>query len=123
MRNLRDVWSNCVAAGSGVLILPRVIETPEDVAEITAAVPGSRAVVFQLRATDEVLIDRVRKREIGSGREWHEKRAIELAEILSRTGPANYVVDTDGRSISEIAREILEWFDGKSRSVRLGSDA
>ena len=36
----------------------------------------------------------------------HEKRALELATIL-QDAPADFVVETDGRSIIDIAGEIL----------------
>lgn len=105
--NLRDVWANCAAAGSRNLIVARVLETRRDIEEIRHAVPGSKPVVCQLRASDATLIQRVRARERGSGRAWHETRALELAESLPRTAPADFHVDTDGRSLQDIADEIV----------------
>jgi DNA polymerase III delta prime subunit len=110
--NLRDVWTNCAAKGSHNLIIARVIETRQDVEQIERAVPGARSLVCQLRANDETLIDRVRTRELGSGRDWHEARALELARSLQNKAPADFVVDTDGRLVSDIADEIVgqvEW--------------
>ena len=110
--NLRDVWANCAGSGSRNLIVARVVERPRDIEEMQRAVPGSRPVVCQLHASDATLIQRVRARELGSGRQWHETRALELAESLRRTAPADFHVDTDGRSLLDIADEVvgrIEW--------------
>ena len=112
LSNLRAVWINCAAAGSRNLIVARVVETRGELEDIQQAIPGSRPTVCQLRASDEMLIDRVRIREVGSGRDWHEVRALELAQSLQRRAPADFVVDTDDRSVPQIADEIVgqvEW--------------
>ena len=108
LRNLRDVWANCAAAGSRNLIVARVVETQHDLEEIQRAVPGSKPLVCQLRAGDASLIERVRTRELGSGRERHETRALELAKSLPAAAPADFVVDTEGRSVPDIADEIVD---------------
>lgn len=112
LRNLRDVWANCACSGSRNLIVTRVLERHQDIDELQHAVPGSKPIVCQLRASEATLIQRVRARELGSGREWHETRALELAESLRRTAPADFHVDTDGRSLLDIADEVvgqIEW--------------
>lgn len=105
--NLRDIWTNCAAAGSRNLIVARVIESPRHVAEIQAAVPGSVATVCQLRASDETLVARVGRREIGSEYEWHANRAVELAQSLPATAPPDFFVDTEGRAVPDIANDIV----------------
>jgi len=57
LSNLRDVWKNCAAAGSRNLIVARVVESKRGVAQIQAAVPGSRPPVCQLRASEATLAD------------------------------------------------------------------
>ncbi|MEM9971056.1 MAG: hypothetical protein AAF762_08145, partial [Pseudomonadota bacterium] len=101
------VWRNCAAAGSKNLVLARVIETDADKDAIADCIPHSSAVVCQLQARNETLVTRVRKREIGSGAQWHEKRSLELAASLKNGAPANFVLDTDGKSIVELASEIV----------------
>jgi len=49
---------------------------------------------------------RVRMREVGSDRAWHERRALALARSLPGKAPADLLVDTDGRSLSDIADEV-----------------
>ena len=114
LRNLRDVWANCFAVGSRVLILPRVVETLDDVCDIEAVIPGARPTVFQLRASTTTLIQRVRSREIGSGRTWHEKRALELARTLREKAPLNHIIETDDGSVGDIACEIVSLLDDAS---------
>ena len=105
--NLSAVWANCSAAGSQNLIVARVVETREDVSAIERVVPGSKAVVCQLSADDETLLARVSARETGSARDWHQKRAVELARSLPLTAPADFTVATDGRSVADIAGDIV----------------
>ncbi|NIA70064.1 hypothetical protein HBA54_15775 [Pelagibius litoralis] len=105
--NLRDVWTNCSAAGSRNLIVARVIETQHELEEIRRRIPNSRSTICQLRASDETLIERVRTRELGSGRNWHEARAVELSRSLQRSAPADFLVDTEGRSPLDIADEVV----------------
>ncbi len=111
LRNLRDVWINCAAAGSRNLVVASVVETADGLAEIQRAVPGSAPIVCQLRASDETLVERVGTREVGSGREWHEVRSLELARSLRELAPADFVVDTDDRSVLHIADEIVDRVD------------
>lgn len=107
-RNLMALWRNAAEAGSQNLIVAYVIETERDLEAITSAVPGANSIVVQLQASDAALAERVRKREIGSAHDWHANRAIELARSLALTGPADMVVQTDGRGVVDIAREIVE---------------
>ena len=104
--NLRDVWANSVSAGSRNLIVARVVETRSRLEEIERALPGCKSTICQLRASNETLLERVRKRELGSGRDWHERRALDLALLLRKNGPADFVVETDGRSPPDIASDI-----------------
>ena len=107
LENLRCVWENYSRAGSQNLLIARVIETQFDLDEIAAAIPGSVPHVCQLSAGDQILHVRVGNREIGSGRLWHQQRAIELSRILAGSVPADFRIETDHRSVPEIAAEIV----------------
>ena len=112
IKNLEAVWTNCAAAGSRNLIVARVVESTADVQAIREATGGNPVVVCRLRASEHVLIDRVRQRERGSAFQWHVDRTIELARSLDRTGPGDAVIDTDHRDIHDIAREaaaLVDW--------------
>lgn len=111
LTNLRDVWTNCAAAGSRNLIVARVIETGREVEDIERAIPGAQPAVCQLRASDPTLIARIRTRELGAGQDWHEARALELAQSLRIRAPADFTIETDDRSPPEIAEEIVAQVD------------
>jgi len=99
---------NCAAAGSRNLVIPRVVESHADVEEIEKAVPGANSTVCLLQASDDALIRRVRKREVGSGRAWHEQRSIELSRQLENTDLANFTIKTDDYAVADIAAETFE---------------
>lgn len=107
-RNLAAVWQNFQAAGAERLVLSCVVESRRELARYRRAVPGADIVVVRLTARDVTLRSRVRRREIGLGREWHERRATELARIMERARVEDLVVDTDRRTVHAIAREILD---------------
>ncbi|NKB52714.1 MAG: AAA family ATPase [Rhizobiaceae bacterium] len=107
LENLKSIWANCQRRGSKNLIVPRVVETesyPERVAEMVA-IPDP--IVCRLTASDQSLLERVRMREKGSNLSWHEKRSLELSAALEDANVNDFCVATDGRSITEIATEIM----------------
>jgi hypothetical protein len=108
MVNLRDVWRNAAAAGARNLVIARVIESPEDVEAIQAAVDGGPVVVCRLRAAVATLQERVRRRESGSGLAWHLERAAELGQRLERGASADCIIDTDTRTVEEVAAELVD---------------
>ena len=114
--NLTDVWMNCIAAGSQNLIVARVVESPLDVENIERAVSCSRTIVCQLQASDESLVARVGGREIGSEYDWHEKRVVELARSLPLTAPADFIIDTESRALTDIANEIVSRINWQKRA-------
>ncbi len=107
LRNLAAVWSNCRAAGARRLILARVIESRADLGGYRSAVPGARIVVCRLRAPARTLASRIRRREPGAGRAWHLARARELAPLMERAAVEDFVVETAGRSLTVVARDVL----------------
>lgn len=114
MRNLTAVWANFRAAGAERLVLADVVESRDELARYRAAVPGAAILVVRLRASVETLTGRVRRRELGAGLAWHLHRAAELAAQMERDRVEDIAVATDGRSVLEIAREVVQrsgWTD------------
>lgn len=112
LKNLRAVWDHAKEMGTRNLIVARVIETPDGAERIAQSVGASDYVIVQLNASDSSLLNRVRQREIGNGQNWHERRAIELAKKMQSLGLADIEIDTDGKLVASIAREIrahLSW--------------
>ena len=108
LRNLAAIWANCRAVGATHLIVADVIEAREELRGYREAVPGAAIVVIRLRATLSTLTGRVTQREVGSGQDWHLLRAAELAAQMDRDQIEDVVMDTDGRTVAAIAREVVE---------------
>ena len=106
--NLASVWRNARSCGARCLVVARVVETREELDGLRDVVPGADIVVVRLAASLPVLAERVRTRERGHGLEWHLKRAAELARALEQAAIEDYLVQTDGRAVPEVAREIIE---------------
>ncbi len=107
MKNLAAIWINFQEYGATHLVVADVIETRDELDRYRAAIPGAEIFVVRLRASLEMLAQRVRRREIGSGLEWHLARAPVLAAIMERNKVENLLVETDGKAVIEIAKEIL----------------
>lgn len=106
LTNLHGVWRNCRDYGSRNLIIVCVVETPDYAARLSHTVDIANPIVCELRANPTSLIGRVRTREVGSAQLWHERRSLSLADDLAKAGLADLTVETDNRSVTDIAREI-----------------
>ena len=108
-RNLAAVWANLRRAGAPRLILTMVAASLEyELPHIREAVPGASITVVRLRASERELLERVRLREVGSGYDYRAQRTIEQARLMARGSTEDsLVVDTSGRPVVGVAREIL----------------
>jgi hypothetical protein len=122
-RNVAALWPNFLAAGARAVIVSGILETPDGVRLFTAAVPGAAVTIVRLRATPATLRERIFLRGRGGGppipgeQEWHGATAARLlaawedsvatTEALERKRIGDTCVDTDGRSVREVARAIL----------------
>lgn len=107
MKNLAAIWVNYQDYGASRLIVADVIETCDELDRYRTGIPGAEIFVVRLRASLETLAQRVRRREIGSGLEWHLARAPVLAAIMDRNQVEDQLVETEGKSVMQIAEEIL----------------
>ena len=107
LENLKEVWKNSRKRSVRNLIIPRVVEAPSHVTDISLAVGITKPILCRLSASDETLIERVRSREIGSGLEWHEKRSLELSKKLEHVSLEDFCLTTDNCSINEIAKDLM----------------
>jgi hypothetical protein len=114
-RNLAAVWANLRDAGAARLILTMVAASPDyELPHIREAVPNASITVVRLYASEEVLLERVRRREVGSGLEYQARRTVEQAHLMVRQSTESLLtVDTSERSVADLAREIL-WRTGWS---------
>jgi adenylylsulfate kinase len=109
--NLAAIWKNYAAAGAQCLIIPSLMGGKDDFGAIRAAVPGAEIFVVRLTASLGAIHARIRRREVSeSSLHWYLQRAADLVAELPVKRREDAVVDTEGRSPSEIAREtIAQW--------------
>ena len=107
LQNLESIWKNCWARGARNLVISTVVEEQEFLDKLALVIPNAKVTIFQLFASPENLIQRVSKREIGSGLEWHTNRAIELLAILENA-PCDARIETDDRTIQDLAQTIAD---------------
>lgn len=106
-RNLASVWRNFRDAGAQRLVIARVVESRDELGRYREAVPGADITLVRLRADGRTLRDRIDRREIGLGHQWHSERATELARLMDERRLEDTLIETDERSVNEIAREVL----------------
>ena len=109
-RNLAAVWENLRSAGAERLVLTGVFVALEDELRwLREAVPGGEFSVVRLRASDDVLVERLGRRELGSGFTQHARRTVEQARAMDGEPEGDrLVVETTGRSVVDVAREVLD---------------
>jgi predicted kinase len=108
-RNLAFVWDGFKNLGTRRLILAGVyLHQASELAWIRRATSADRLVLVQLAATDETLTARVGAREIGSVRDAQLTRTLRQArELESESSGATTVIETDGRPVVAVAKEIV----------------
>jgi chloramphenicol 3-O-phosphotransferase len=112
LKNLATVWANYRAAGAERLIIADVVETQSDLAHYRAAVPDAVLTVMRLHATLPTIHARLAGRDAGESLVWYRQRAAELILLMERNAIGDLAIDTEGKPVSEIAREIvcrLQW--------------
>jgi adenylylsulfate kinase-like enzyme len=107
-KNLAAVWKNFQAAGATCLILAVVIESHTDLDRYRSAVNDAEILLVRLRAPLHILSRRLKVRESGASLEWHLRRAGELAEQMHSSALEDLLIDTEEKSVAEVAREILD---------------
>lgn len=107
-KNLACVWANYKGAGANHLALAGVLEDRVQLARYREAVPGAEIVVCQVLADPETIVQRLTDRESGIAGDRHLSRSAELAERMTGMPLADFVVGNEGRSIREVALEVLD---------------
>ncbi len=107
MKNLAAVWANFRERGAASLVVADVIESRDGLDRYRATIPGADIFVVRLSASLEALAERLQRRELGAGLAWHLQRAPELAAIMERNNVEDLLVATDGKTVTQIAEEIL----------------
>ncbi|PZE66012.1 AAA family ATPase [Curtobacterium sp. MCBD17_021] len=106
-RNLAAVWANARALGHHRLVLTNTVSVLE--APRLAAAVGDDALVTAvlLRATDDVVRDRLGRRAGGSARAADVRHSATTARMLDTAAPIHVErVDTSGSTPAETARRL-----------------
>lgn len=110
-RNLAAMWRNYRDLGHRRLIYTNTVcVLPEQIDMLTAAMGDDPVVTaVLLTCTDVTARERLGQREIGSELNRHVASSARLAEQLSATAADRVKrLSTDGRTVSEIASDIVE---------------
>lgn len=107
--NLAALWGTYRALGHSRLIMSGVmLHVGFDRRWILAAIPEGRITVVRLRAGDGTLLERLDRRETGGGRDAQIERSLCQARRLAGEAADGFiVVETDGRTPSELASDVL----------------
>ena len=107
-KNLESIWPNYKAHGATHLVLARVIEDRAELSRYRAAIPGAEIVICRLVATDATRVERLQNRmPAGASLDWHIRRTLELERQFESLAIEDFVVESDERSLREVATEVL----------------
>jgi hypothetical protein len=107
--NLTAIWRNYAALGCRRLIYTNTVSVLEPDLIVRSLGGDVRVIPVLLTASDDVARGRLAGREIGGQFEPHVERSARMASYLQRTAPPSVPrVATDGRTVGELARSVLE---------------
>jgi len=120
-QNLAAMWKNYRKAGYRRLIFTNTVSVLQ-IEPLIAALGGRvRSTGVLLIASDESARSRLAVREIGSGLDEHVQRSAAAArKLAAEAGPAIHRVVTDGRTVNQIARDLIAltgWPDTQNGSM------
>jgi hypothetical protein len=107
MRNLASVWNVYAAAGVRHALLAGAIEDAAELRRIRAAVPSGDLQICRLVAPTAVMERRVAQRDTGIHRDRYVARVTVLESILNASALEHFRVTNDGRTVTDVAREVL----------------
>lgn len=113
-QNLAAMWKNYRAIGYSRLIFTNTVSVLQLSPLIAALGVRVRSFAVLLTATDATAAQRLGQREIGSALEEHIDRSNRAAQRLDGADGTVARVSTDGRSVGEVASEVLTragWLD------------
>ena len=125
--NLAAFWTNASTLGHRRLVMAGVFLDPDAYRSwVEGAIPGASIKRVVLQAPDDELERRVRAREIGSEVDDQVARTLAQAGKFRRHNAGSPdVLNTDGTTVSELARLIIEragWAGSASASGSPGGD-
>ena len=108
LQNLAAIWPIYAEGGAERLIVATVVGHRSDLEGLRSAIPGAVPKVCLLKSPRSTRLRRLRIREPGLFQREAMRKTTELDEVLGRAGVEDFSVDNDdGRSVTEVAREVL----------------
>jgi adenylylsulfate kinase-like enzyme len=107
-RNLAAICRNVLAAGVVRLLVAEALETRSQFERIREALPGADITVCRLTASLATMESRLRVREPGMYQDRFVVRSRVLDERMAAAKLENFIVVNDGRSVTDVAREVLQ---------------
>ncbi|MED7931616.1 adenylyl-sulfate kinase [Nonomuraea sp. LP-02] len=120
-RNLAAVWAGYRAVGAQCLVVSGEADSDDTVQDYADSLPGTALTVCRLDAGPATLAERVARRARGGGPSIPgdglkglgpdalkrvADRAVREAEALDRAGASDLRIDTDDRSVQEVAADV-----------------
>ncbi len=107
LRNLAALWPNYREAGATRLVLNWVVESRSELADYERSLPDVAFTIVRLRASVETIQARLRQRAADFDLEWALARGKQLAEEMDAAHVEDVLVDTEGKTVDQVAEEIL----------------
>ncbi|MBB5896110.1 AAA family ATPase [Kutzneria kofuensis] len=119
--NLAAVWQNFHAQGARRLVVVGSVGQAGELRHYAEALPAATVALYRLHAGPDQLLERIRRRGAGDGPpvagddlrgqppaalDRAHQAAVAQAEALERSGIGDIRVDTDGRTVDDLAEEI-----------------
>ena len=105
---VRTIFRNALDEGVSHFLIAVAIENRGALDDLQSIFEGADFTVCRLVASVESMQARVRTREPGLRQQEFVDRSRTLDSILATAGVDDFTVNNDGRSITEVARELLE---------------
>jgi predicted kinase len=107
-RIVASMFATFARAGLTRVLIAEAVEDREELDRLRRVVPGSEVLVCRLTAAIDTMQDRLRIREPGMLQAQFLARAGELEQILNEASVEDFTVVNDQRSVTDVARELLE---------------
>ncbi len=110
--NLQSICKNYASIGVTRVLVARAIEDRAELERCRSAVSASNTVVCRLAASIETMQRRVNMRESGVSQREYVARVANLNLTLDNAQLEDFIVTSEGRSVTEVAKEMLvrgEW--------------
>lgn len=111
-RNLQSICKNYACVGVNRLLVARAMEDSTELDLCRSAVSPSHMVVCRLAASIKTMQQRVKVREQGISQREYVARVAKLDRTLDRAQLEDFIITSENRSVTEVAREMLvraEW--------------